>query len=70
MTNGMIALLNSGLESGSVADELRALIAQGWTVPKIAHELGKSSRQIYRWLEGAKCKEAIRRKIVVLSAQR
>ena len=68
MTNGMIALLNSSLESDSVADELRALIAQGWTVPKLAHELGKSTRQIYRWLEGAKCKVMIQRKITALLA--
>jgi len=46
---------SSSLESGTVADELKALIAQGWTVPKISHELGKSERQVYRWLGGAKC---------------
>ncbi|MEI2767878.1 MAG: helix-turn-helix domain-containing protein [Nitrosomonas sp.] len=68
MTNGMIALLNSSLGSGSVADELRALIAQGWTVPKLAHELGKSARHVYRWLEGDKCKAVIRRKITALLA--
>ena len=54
---------SSNLESGSVADELNALIAQGWTVPKIAHELGKSERQVYRWLGGAKCNAKIRWKI-------
>lgn len=54
---------SSNLESGSVVDELKALIARGWTVPKIAHELGRSERQVYRWLNGAKCSVEIRWKI-------
>ena len=57
----------SNLDTTSVADELNALIDQGWTVAKLAHELGKSARQVYRWLEGAKCKEVILRKISALS---
>ncbi|HRB46508.1 MAG: helix-turn-helix domain-containing protein [Nitrosomonas sp.] len=57
----------SNLDATSVADELNALIDQGWTVAKLAHELGKSARQVYRWLEGAKCKEVILRKISALS---
>lgn len=56
----------SNLQSASVADELSALIDQGWTVPKLAHELGKSSRQVYRWLEGVKCNGEIRWKIKAL----
>jgi len=32
------------LQPGSVAGELKVLIDRGWTVPKIGHELGKSSR--------------------------
>ncbi|WP_375792719.1 helix-turn-helix domain-containing protein [Nitrosomonas sp. PY1] len=54
------------LQSGPVVDELKALIAHGWTVPKLAHELGKSSRQVYRWLEGAKCNGEIRWAIRIL----
>ncbi len=43
------------MQAGSVANEIKNLIHHGWTVTKLAHELGKSSKQIYRWLEGAKC---------------
>jgi hypothetical protein len=57
----------SNLETASVAAELKALIDQEWTVPQIAHEVGKSDRQVYRWLEGAKCSGEMRRKIKVLS---
>ncbi|MBS0424231.1 MAG: helix-turn-helix domain-containing protein [Proteobacteria bacterium] len=57
---------SSSLESGSVADELKALIAQGWTVPKIAHELGKSERQVNRWRKGTKCKREIRGQVMTL----
>ena len=57
---------SSSLESGSVTDDLKALIEQGWTVPEIAHELGKSSRQVYQWLDGAKCSGEIRYKIKTL----
>ena len=60
--------IHSIMQANSATDDLKLLIDQGWSVPKLAHTLGKSSRQVYRWLEGAKCKEAIRRKIVVLSA--
>lgn len=60
----------SNLEVTSVADELKALIIQGWTVPKLAHELGKSARQVYRWLEGAKCSGEIRYKIKTLLIQK
>ena len=56
------------LQASSVVKELKVLINQGWTVPKLAHELGKSSRQVYRWLEGAKCKAVIQRKITALLA--
>ncbi|WP_141398084.1 helix-turn-helix domain-containing protein [Nitrosomonas ureae] len=54
------------LKVGSVANELEALVDNGWTVPKLAHELGKSERQVKRWLKGAKCKAEIRRKIKAL----
>lgn len=54
---------SSNLQPGYVADELKALIAQGWTIPMLAHELGKSERQVYRWMEGEKCKGEIRWKI-------
>ncbi len=57
---------SSNLQPGSVSDELRALTAQGWTVPKIAHELGKSERQVYRWLEGAKCKRKLPRQVDIV----
>lgn len=40
----------------SAADDLKVLIAQGWTVSKLAHALDKSSRQVYRWLEGVRGK--------------
>lgn len=50
----------------SAADDLKVLIEQGWTVPKLAHELGKSSRQVYQWLEGAKCKAEIRSNVQLL----
>lgn len=56
----------SNLVATSVADELQALIESGWTVPKLAHEFNKSPRQIYRWLEGAKCNGEIRWKIKLL----
>ncbi|MBL7749469.1 MAG: helix-turn-helix domain-containing protein [Chitinophagaceae bacterium] len=35
------------------------MIAQGWTVPKIAHELDIGERQVYRRFNGAKCKGEI-----------
>mgnify|MGYP001328534467 FL=1 len=54
---------SSNLQPGSVAAELKALIDRGWTIPMIAHELGKSERQVYRWLEGVKCRGEIRKKI-------
>ncbi len=54
------------LQSGPVVDELKALIAQGWTVPKIAHELGKSERQVNRWRKGTKCKREIREQVMTL----
>ena len=57
---------SSILESGSVANDLKALIAQGWTVPRLAHELGKSERQVYRWLEGARCNGKLRDEIRTL----
>lgn len=53
----------------SAADDLKMLIEQGWTVPKLAHVLDKSPRQVYRWLDGAKCKEEIRGKIKTLLEQ-
>lgn len=56
------------LQASSVAKELKVMINQGWTVPKLAHELGKSARHVYRWLEGDKCKAVIRRKITALLA--
>lgn len=51
-------LLNQ--QVSSVADDLKVLIEQGWTVPKLAHEFGKSARQVYRWLDGAKCNGEMR----------
>lgn len=36
---------SSSLKSDSVVDKLKTLVTQEWTVPKIAHELGKSDRQ-------------------------
>jgi len=56
--------------TGSVAKELKALIERGWTAPKLAHELGKSSRQIYRWRKGTKCNGKIRYKIKTLLIQK
>ncbi|SNX61261.1 hypothetical protein SAMN06296273_2714 [Nitrosomonas ureae] len=50
----------------SAADDLKMLIEQGRTVPKLAHELGKSARQIYRWLRGSNCNVKIRWKIKAL----
>ncbi|WP_144429459.1 hypothetical protein [Nitrosomonas ureae] len=55
------------MQTGSVADELQVLLDQGWTTPKLAHELGKSVRQVYRWLQGAKCKQTIRWKIIEMT---
>ncbi|WP_158441768.1 hypothetical protein [Nitrosomonas ureae] len=50
----------------SAADDLKVLIEQGWTVSKLAHALDKSSRQVYRLLEGAKCKTKVRLEIRTL----
>ncbi|AKH38227.1 MULTISPECIES: hypothetical protein [Nitrosomonas] len=58
--------IHSKQQSSSAADALKELIEQGWTIAKLAHALGRSSRQVYRWLEGAKCKEAIWWKIKAL----
>lgn len=51
----------------SASEILKELMDQGWTVPKHAHVLDRSPRQVYRWLGGAKCKKMIRRKISALS---
>lgn len=59
---------SSTVGSGYVTERLKALIAQGWTVPKITYGLGENGKQVYRWLEVAKCKEVIQHKIKALLA--